>query len=264
MIIYSPLDGDALTSSIRSNPRHCFLMTRLGDPVPAAIEEIRLAVSDLCGNANYTVIDARSRVTGRDFLMKIWRLIASAPLSIGICHEDIPATTQANIYYELGVAQGAREGDPAHQVFQQCRAKRFHQDGVRGIRYGVQGELLQVPRLAACAVEPALRRLSVRSRSCEPIVRPGRSWRQSEDSSTAACAAAAARAVEPDGGASQGASARAPWMPSSVALAPAGATMTESASAATPTGRQRAGQCEKRDGCSHAPDGNQDACHLLE
>lgn len=105
MIIYSPLDGDALTRSIPSNPRHCFLMTRLGDPVPAAIEEIRLAVSDLCRNANYTVIDARSRVTGRDFLMKIWRLIASAPLSIGICHEAIPAATQANIYYELGVAQ---------------------------------------------------------------------------------------------------------------------------------------------------------------
>ena len=105
MIIYSPLDGDALTSSIPSNPRHCFLMTRLGHPVPAAIEEIRLAVSDLCRNANYTVIDARSRVTGRDFLMKIWRLIASAPLSIGICHEDISAATQANIYYELGVAQ---------------------------------------------------------------------------------------------------------------------------------------------------------------
>lgn len=105
MIIYSPLDGDALTSSIPSNPRHCFLMTRLGHPVPAAIEEMRLAVSDLCRNANYTVIDARSRVTGRDFLMKIWRLIASAPLSIGICHEDIPAATQANIYCELGVAQ---------------------------------------------------------------------------------------------------------------------------------------------------------------
>ena len=105
MIIYSPLDGDALTTSIPSNPRHCFLMTRLGDPVPAAIEEIRLTVSDLCSSANYTVIDARSRVTGRDLLMKIWRLIASAPLSIGICHEDIPATTQANIYYELGVAQ---------------------------------------------------------------------------------------------------------------------------------------------------------------
>ena len=37
--------------------------------------------------------------------MKIWRLIASSPLSVGICHEDIPPKTQANIWYELGVAQ---------------------------------------------------------------------------------------------------------------------------------------------------------------
>ena len=37
--------------------------------------------------------------------MKIWKLIASTPLSVGICHEDIPTATQMNIYYELGVAQ---------------------------------------------------------------------------------------------------------------------------------------------------------------
>lgn len=44
-------------------------------------------------------------MTGRDFLLKIWKLIASSPLSIGICHEEIPELTQANIYYEIGVAQ---------------------------------------------------------------------------------------------------------------------------------------------------------------
>ncbi len=37
--------------------------------------------------------------------MKIWQLIASTPLCVGICHEEIPFSTQANIYYELGVAQ---------------------------------------------------------------------------------------------------------------------------------------------------------------
>lgn len=105
MIIYNPLDGDAFTSSIPSNPRHCFLMTRLGRPVPEAVANIREVVSELCRNANFEVIDASSRVTGRDFLLKIWKLIASAPLSIGICHEEIPDPTQANIYYEIGVAQ---------------------------------------------------------------------------------------------------------------------------------------------------------------
>ena len=105
MIIYSPMDGDALTSPITSNPRHCFLMTRLGKPVPRGVSEIRRSITEICNKANYKVIDAGSRVTGRDFLLKIWRLIASAPLSVGICHEDIPPKTQANIYYELGIAQ---------------------------------------------------------------------------------------------------------------------------------------------------------------
>jgi hypothetical protein len=80
-------------------------MTRLGKPVHKEITEMRRAISELCSKANYKVIDASSRITGRDFLLKIWRLIASAPLSVGICHEEIPLKTQANIYYELGVAQ---------------------------------------------------------------------------------------------------------------------------------------------------------------
>lgn len=99
------MDGDALTSPITSNPRHCFLMTRLGNPVPRGVSDIRRSITEICNEANYKVIDAGSRVTGRDFLLKIWRLIASAPLSVGICHEDIAPKTQANIYYELGIAQ---------------------------------------------------------------------------------------------------------------------------------------------------------------
>jgi hypothetical protein len=80
-------------------------MTRLGNPVPEAVVDIRDVVTDICNGSDYSVIDASSRVTGRDFLLKIWKLIASAPLSIGICHEEISFQTQSNIYYELGVAQ---------------------------------------------------------------------------------------------------------------------------------------------------------------
>ncbi len=105
MIIYSPLDGNALTSSIPSNPRHCFLMTRLGRPVPDEVKTIRNSIEDSCKKAGYTVIDAGAQVTGRDFLLKIWKLIASVPLSIGICHHEIPVKSQLNIFYELGIAQ---------------------------------------------------------------------------------------------------------------------------------------------------------------
>jgi hypothetical protein len=105
MIIYSPLDGDAITSTVPSNPRHCFLMTRLGKPVPPGVKKIRDAVTAVCKQHGYAVMDANARVTGRDFLLKIWRQIASTPLAVCVVHEDIPPASQSNIYYELGVAQ---------------------------------------------------------------------------------------------------------------------------------------------------------------
>lgn len=105
MIIYNPTDGDAYATSIRSNPRRCFLMTRLGQPVPPVVKKMRKRITECCDRIDYRVIDAASRVTGRDFLIKILKLIASSPLSIGIVHEDIPSNTQANIFYELGIAQ---------------------------------------------------------------------------------------------------------------------------------------------------------------
>jgi len=105
MIIYNPLDGLPLPANVQSQVKHCFLMTRLGNPVPPMVKDIRRAVNECCDLYDYSVIDARARVTGRDFLLKIWKLIASAPLSVGILHEDIPESTQANIFYEIGVAQ---------------------------------------------------------------------------------------------------------------------------------------------------------------
>ena len=105
MIIYSPLDGDAFTSPIPSKPRHCFLMTRLGKLIPVEVAEMRSAITSACSKVDYQVIDASAKVTGRDFLLKIWKEIAASPLAVGIVHEDIPETSQANIYYELGVAQ---------------------------------------------------------------------------------------------------------------------------------------------------------------
>ena len=108
MIIYGPLEGEALTSAIPSRPRQCFLMTRLAGRIPDGVQAMRNAVTRLGRAANFQVIDARTQVTSRDFLLKIWKLIASTPLSVGVCHEEIPADTQMNIYYELGVVLKTR------------------------------------------------------------------------------------------------------------------------------------------------------------
>ncbi len=105
MIVYNPSDGDAFTTSIKSAPRHCFLMTRLGKPVPKLVKDIGAGVKGCCRKRKYVVIDAGTRISGRDFLIKIWKMIASSPVAIGVVHESIPPATQANIFYELGVAQ---------------------------------------------------------------------------------------------------------------------------------------------------------------
>jgi hypothetical protein len=80
-------------------------MTRLGKPIPKELKEIRIAIAAACGSTGFKVIDAGDKITGRDFLIKIWKQIASTPLAVGICHESIPQKTQSNIYYELGIAQ---------------------------------------------------------------------------------------------------------------------------------------------------------------
>ncbi|HFE6603348.1 TPA: hypothetical protein ACT9NA_002920, partial [Legionella pneumophila] len=105
MIIYNPTDSDALTSSIKYKPRSCFLMTKLGKPIPPEVDNIRSSLLEICSKKQYEVIDANTQVTGKDFLLKIFKLIVATPISIGVIHKEIPAKTQFNIYYELGLAQ---------------------------------------------------------------------------------------------------------------------------------------------------------------
>ncbi|MFP6746990.1 MAG: hypothetical protein VCD66_05250, partial [Alphaproteobacteria bacterium] len=75
------------------------------EPIPQMVDDIRIEQKKSCAKFGYEVIDAQTTVTGRDFLLKIWHSIASAPLSVAVVHEDIPKLTQENIFYELGVAQ---------------------------------------------------------------------------------------------------------------------------------------------------------------
>jgi len=80
-------------------------MTRLGEPIHKEILDIGKAITATCQNNGFKVIDASTQITGRDFLLKIWKQIAATPLAVGVCHEKLPQKTQSNIYYELGIAQ---------------------------------------------------------------------------------------------------------------------------------------------------------------
>lgn len=105
MILYRPTDGDVQSTPIRSRPRTAFLMVQLGGTVPKVVTEIRESVDAILAEQSYTLVDADSLTTGKDFLLKIWQLVVSVPVGIAIVHEGIPPQTMANIFYELGWMQ---------------------------------------------------------------------------------------------------------------------------------------------------------------
>ena len=69
MIIYNA-DGMPLETFIKSKPRHCFLITKLGFPIPKEAEVIKKLIVKICKSKKYEVIDANVKVTGRDFFQR--------------------------------------------------------------------------------------------------------------------------------------------------------------------------------------------------
>jgi hypothetical protein len=103
MIYYQPTTGDPHTAGIASRPRHCFLMTQLGGHIHPELQAMRGLVETVLGRHGFTVIDAESQTTGRDFLMKIWALVLGVPMGVALIHESMKPRTLSNIFYELGL-----------------------------------------------------------------------------------------------------------------------------------------------------------------
>lgn len=105
MIYYRPTDGDPLTSSINYLPRTCFIMTSLGTNITPEIAEIRAKLKTSLRKHSINEIDANSKLTGRDFLLKIWGMVIAVPLGIAIIARRMSPRTLANIFYEIGLFQ---------------------------------------------------------------------------------------------------------------------------------------------------------------
>ncbi len=105
MILYDLIGGEVLPGRIAYRPKTCFIMTQLGAPIPQEVTRIRRSVERYLRDVGIEAIDANTEITGKDFLLKIWRLIASVPLGIGIVTKDLSASTMANIFYEVGLLQ---------------------------------------------------------------------------------------------------------------------------------------------------------------
>jgi hypothetical protein len=105
MIFYRPTDGDPHTRRIEYRPRTCFVMTKLGHPIPREVNRIRAQLTNIFASYNFGLIDANDVRTGKDFLLKIWHIILGVPLGIAIITDDMSRKTLANIFYEIGLMQ---------------------------------------------------------------------------------------------------------------------------------------------------------------
>ena len=105
MIFYRPTDGDVESTPVNWRPRTCFLMAAMGRSIPAEVLSAKRRVSVALHRARFSIIDAASITTGKDYLLKIWKLAVSCPIGIAIVHEGIRPETMANIFYELGWMQ---------------------------------------------------------------------------------------------------------------------------------------------------------------
>jgi hypothetical protein len=104
MIYYRPTDGDVYNVEVKFRPKTCFLMAGMGSITPD-LKSAKRRVTSALRRAGYTVVDANSETTGKDYLSKIWLLAVSCPIGVAIVHQDIRPATMANIYYELGLMQ---------------------------------------------------------------------------------------------------------------------------------------------------------------
>lgn len=102
MIAYRPTDGDVQSTRVTWKPRTCFLMAQMGGPLPANVAHAKRRISRLLRQARFRTVDADSKTTGKDFLLKIWSLALGCPVGIAIIHDGVRPETMANIYYELG------------------------------------------------------------------------------------------------------------------------------------------------------------------
>ena len=80
-------------------------MTKIGRPALRSVINIRRRLRECLRVKDIESVEASSLVTGRDFLLKIWHMILSVPLGVGIISEEMGTSTVANIFYEVGLLQ---------------------------------------------------------------------------------------------------------------------------------------------------------------
>ena len=100
MIFYNH-DREVLNEFVKYNPRTCFIMTQLGEPLPKKVIEIRAALSESLKKNKIKIIDANSYVTGKDFLNKLNMSSTSLAQALATLIDKDYIYKDASGYYKL-------------------------------------------------------------------------------------------------------------------------------------------------------------------
>ena len=101
--IFSPLTEDVLDSPYEPLPRGVFVMLQLGQGRSSLETEIEASVLALLKNKKLKPNTAASERTQKDYLAKIIQLIRGSGFGVAIFSEYTPATTLANIFFEVAL-----------------------------------------------------------------------------------------------------------------------------------------------------------------
>ena len=102
-LLFSPLSDDILEGPFKPYPRSVFVMLHSGKGVSRLEENIDAIVCSSLAALKYDVKKASRQTGTKDYLEKIVQLIRGCGFGIAIFSEYTPASTLANIFFEIGL-----------------------------------------------------------------------------------------------------------------------------------------------------------------
>lgn len=102
-LLFSPLSEGILEGPFKPHPRSVFIMLHSGKDVSGLEESMDRVVSICLGRLRHGVKKASRQSGTKDYLEKIIQLIRGCGFGIAIFSEFTPASTLANIFFEIGL-----------------------------------------------------------------------------------------------------------------------------------------------------------------
>jgi len=102
-VVFSPIDDSELSGPFRPFPGCAFLMIHSSKDVAPVEKKIEAAINKTLKAEGFTTKKAALEYTSKDYLKKIIQMIRGCGFAVAIFSKFTPATTLANIFFEIGI-----------------------------------------------------------------------------------------------------------------------------------------------------------------